>query len=251
MPQPFPLSHRYDLALSSPLSSPLSPEPNSALNIALFGTSADPPTVGHEFILRWLGKSYDHVAVWAADNPFKAHQASLPQRLEMLALVIAPLQPQVQLYPDLSHLRTFHTLEAAVQRWPQAEFTLVVGSDLVPQLPSWFEIKRLLQMTRLLVIPRPDSALRPADLERCQALGAQISVADLVGLPVSSTAYRHERSPQTLPVGVQDYIQHWQLYGNSLHFTPATPYPLRLESDLRSEHLLHPSQSPTAFAAHE
>ena len=44
------------------------------MRIALFGTSADPPTAGHQKILRWLSEGYDRVAVWAADNPFKCHQ---------------------------------------------------------------------------------------------------------------------------------------------------------------------------------
>lgn len=52
------------------------PQPAS-MNIALFGTSADPPTRGHGKILTWLAQHYDQVAVWAADNPFKQHQASL------------------------------------------------------------------------------------------------------------------------------------------------------------------------------
>ncbi|MGL5832760.1 MAG: nicotinate-nucleotide adenylyltransferase, partial [Waterburya sp.] len=31
--------------------------------IALFGTSADPPTIGHQTILQWLSQHYDHVVV--------------------------------------------------------------------------------------------------------------------------------------------------------------------------------------------
>ncbi|MEM6592470.1 MAG: nicotinic acid mononucleotide adenylyltransferase, partial [Cyanobacteria bacterium P01_C01_bin.73] len=37
--------------------------------IALFGTSADPPHQGHQAILTWLARRFNHVAVWAADNP--------------------------------------------------------------------------------------------------------------------------------------------------------------------------------------
>ena len=31
------------------------------VNIALFGTSADPPTSAHQAILNWLAAHYDHV----------------------------------------------------------------------------------------------------------------------------------------------------------------------------------------------
>ena len=47
------------------------------MRVALFGTSADPPTSGHQKILSWLSERYDWVAIWAADNPFKSHQTSL------------------------------------------------------------------------------------------------------------------------------------------------------------------------------
>ncbi|MGL4880174.1 MAG: adenylyltransferase/cytidyltransferase family protein, partial [Waterburya sp.] len=59
--------------------------------IALFGTSADPPTIGHQTILQWLSKHYDRVVVWASDNPFKEHKTPLVDRTEMLKLTIADL----------------------------------------------------------------------------------------------------------------------------------------------------------------
>ncbi|MGB3262812.1 MAG: adenylyltransferase/cytidyltransferase family protein, partial [Microcoleus sp.] len=52
--------------------------------IALFGTSADPPTAGHKTILSWLSQHFDWVAVWASDNPFKSHSTSLEHRSAML-----------------------------------------------------------------------------------------------------------------------------------------------------------------------
>jgi nicotinate-nucleotide adenylyltransferase len=37
------------------------------MKVALFGTSADPPTAGHQAIIRWLSEHFDHVAVWAGE----------------------------------------------------------------------------------------------------------------------------------------------------------------------------------------
>jgi cytidyltransferase-related domain len=56
--------------------------------IALFGTSADPPTSGHQAILFWLSQRFDKVVVWASDNPFKNHQTLLEHRMAMLSLLI-------------------------------------------------------------------------------------------------------------------------------------------------------------------
>lgn len=185
------------------------------MHIALFGTSADPPTAGHQAILKWLSYHFDVVAVWASDNPFKAHQTPLVHRMAMLQLLIDDIQPprhNVQLYPDLSHPRTWHTLETAKRRWVDADFTCVIGSDLLSQLPSWYRSTELLQQVTLLVIPRPGYQLQPATLAELRHGGAQVAIADITGLDTSSTAYRECRDPHALTRPIEDYIQREQLY---------------------------------------
>ena len=46
-------------------------------SIALFGTSADPPTLGHEALLSELTKIFPKVITWASDNPDKKNQLPL------------------------------------------------------------------------------------------------------------------------------------------------------------------------------
>ncbi len=59
--------------------------------IALFGTSADPPTRGHQALLEGLLQHFPRVATWASDNPMKQHGAPLAQRAALLgALVQGP-----------------------------------------------------------------------------------------------------------------------------------------------------------------
>ena len=43
-------------------------------SIALFGTSADPPTIGHEKILEELSKIYAHTICYVSNNPKKKHK---------------------------------------------------------------------------------------------------------------------------------------------------------------------------------
>ena len=45
--------------------------------IALFGTSADPPTIGHEKILEELSNIYSCVVTYASDNPKKKHKENI------------------------------------------------------------------------------------------------------------------------------------------------------------------------------
>ncbi|MEO0688601.1 MAG: nicotinate-nucleotide adenylyltransferase [Cyanobacteria bacterium J06649_11] len=186
------------------------------MKIALFGTSADPPTSGHQAVLIWLSHNYDYVAVRAANNPFKSHQTSLENRVEMLGLLIADINPprqNVKLEQNLSHLRTISTVENAKQRWNRdTEFVVVIGSDLLGQFQRWYRIEDLLQEAEILVIPRPGYTIEKSRLEKIRDKGGRISVANLTGLDVSSTAYREHGDPQTLTPSVAAYINQKHLY---------------------------------------
>ncbi len=184
--------------------------------IALFGTSADPPTTGHLTILRWLSQHFDDVAVWASDNPFKSHQTALEHRTAMLRLLIHELdfpKQNVQVYPELSSPRSLITVERSQQRWSESAFTLVVGADLVNQLPKWFRVEELLKQVKLLVVPRPGYSLVGQDLNRLRQMGADVTIADLSAPDVSSTAYREQGETESVTPPIQDYIDREQLYG--------------------------------------
>ena len=186
------------------------------MKIALFGTSADPPTAGHQAVLVWLSHHYDLVAVWAANNPFKSHQTPLENRVEMLRLLIAdvsPLRQNIQLEQELSHLRTVTTVENAKQRWGKdTEFVVIIGSDLLDQFQRWYRIEDLLQEAEVLVIPRPGYTIDESTLLHIRKLGGEIAVANLTGLDVSSTAYREHGDTQALTPSVAAYINQKHLY---------------------------------------
>ncbi|MGF1496794.1 MAG: nicotinate-nucleotide adenylyltransferase [Elainellaceae cyanobacterium] len=183
--------------------------------IALFGTSADPPTAAHQQILKWLSYRYDRVLVWASDNPFKIHQTPLEHRATMLRLLISdlnPPRPDVMLDQELSSPRALVTVQMARQQFPQADFTLVVGSDLIAQLPNWYRVDTLLQQVRLLVVPRPGHPLGADNLGTLRQMGADVAIAEITGLPVSSTAYREAGDITGITPPVEAYIHREQLY---------------------------------------
>ncbi|YAF98669.1 MAG: nicotinate-nucleotide adenylyltransferase [Nodularia sp. CChRGM 3473] len=186
------------------------------MRVALFGTSADPPTAGHQKILRWLSEHYDLVAVWAADNPFKSHQTPLAHRATMLRLLITDIDAarhNIALEQDLSSFRTLETVEKAKSRWGEdTEFTLVIGSDLLNQLPQWYRVADLLQQVQLLIVPRPGYAINEPSLEAVQNLGGKIAIASLTGIDVSSTAYREHGDTQALTPPIVAYIHQEHLY---------------------------------------
>lgn len=182
------------------------------MNVALFGTSADPPTTGHLEILRWLSGQFDRVCVWAADNPFKLHQTPLAYRTTMLQILVGELNcPNVQVYPELSHPRTIVTVDRVQVQFPTANLTLVVGSDVARQLSKWYRVSELLQHVNVLVIPRSGYSFE-AETDGLTALGARVAIAPATVPEVSSTAYRDRCDSSSVTPAIQAYIDREQLY---------------------------------------
>lgn len=181
--------------------------------IALFGTSADPPTVAHRSILIHLTENYDQVGVWASDNPFKKHSSSLEHRLAMLKLLIDDINhPHLHFDEKLSDRRSLITLKKAQSQWGvNADYTLVIGSDLIPQIHKWYHIRELLSQTKLYIFPRPHYPLKPSHLQELDSLGGDYIISNIQPPAVSSTEYRQGKKDTIIPA-IQNYIQTHHLY---------------------------------------
>ena len=132
--------------------------------------------------------------------------------LQLLIDDIDPPRENIRLYPELSHPRTLYTLEVAAQIWQNAKFTLVIGSDLVAQLPNWYRSDELLARVNLLVIPRPGYAIQEPALQAIRRRGGRVAIADLTGPDTSSTAYREHKEIDGITPPVEAYIHREQLY---------------------------------------
>ncbi len=186
------------------------------MEIAIFGTSADPPTISHQSILAYLARHYDLVSVYASDNPFKSHASSLFHRQQMLDLLVKDLHhhyPQVYHTPEVSDRRSIHTLAKARQKWGENHnFTLVIGSDLATQILQWYQAEKLLSQVKILVIPREDYPLTQANMEQINLYSPEVAIASCSIPPYSSTNYRENHHNSTLPSIIRDYIRKYSLY---------------------------------------
>ncbi len=190
---------------------------NKPTRVALFGTSADPPHVGHQSILNWLAHEFDQVAVWAAENPFKANQSPLSDRAEMLRLLIATLPDagRIGVYQSLSDRYSIHSIARARQIWPNATFSLVVGADLVSQLPQWYKATEIFDQVEILVFPRPGYTIQGPALYALQQQ-AKVTIAQPPQqYNIASSRYRTaecNQVPDDLPPVIRDYISEHHLY---------------------------------------
>lgn len=187
--------------------------------IALFGTSADPPTVGHQTILSWLTQHYDRVVVWASDNPFKEHQTPLSDRTQMLRLAIEELNSpdNISLHPELSHRYTLITVKRAREKWgDKAEYSLIIGSDILPQIASWYHSAELLKLVKLLIVPRLGYSIKRQDLASLKKAGGEFAIATLNAPKASSSTYRLQKDRSLIADSVRDYIRQKNLYNSAV-----------------------------------
>ena len=182
--------------------------------IALLGTSADPPTLGHQSLLVGLLDHFQRVATWASNNPMKRHDACLELRSELLqALVMAIDNPRLSIDQTLSSLYTINTLERASHLWPDDELCFVVGSDLATQIPHWKQSELWLKRCRLGVVPRKGWPLEPEYLDRLRHLGAQITILPLQIPETASSSIRKTSAADQIPKPLWPLLLEHNLYG--------------------------------------
>ncbi len=178
---------------------------------AIFGGSFDPPHVGHVMAATWVRSATDVdavVVVPALEHPFGKPLAPFPHRRRMAELAFAPLT-RVMVSDIEARLGgasyTVRTLEALLARHPGVTLRLVIGSDLVEQVPRWREGHRVPELAPLLVVGRG---------------GHDDGERELVMPEVSSTAIRDRlregKSVEGLvPRAVIDYLARYPLYSRA------------------------------------
>ena len=182
--------------------------------IALFGTSADPPTRGHQALLEELLLLYPRVATWASDNPKKQHGAPLDLRAQLLQALVKQIQdPRLEQIQELSDPFTIRTLQRAGQRWPDAELVFVVGSDLASQIPSWKQTDQWLPHCRLAIAPRQGWPLTGVAIQQLKQLGARLDQLVLSVPASASSALRERPRKDQLPESVWPLLIEHNLYG--------------------------------------
>jgi len=186
------------------------------VKIALFGGSFDPPHLAHQLACLLLLEGEDFERVWMLPTYWHAFGKQLSPfaaRVEMCTLCARPFGGRVvvceierELFGDKPN-RTFDTLEHLSVHAPEAEFTIVVGSDLLPELPQWWNFEALRARAPFLVLRRPghpaaDPAWRTSGLDLPDISSTEVRRRAAAGLPLTGL----------VPASVADYIRAQGLY---------------------------------------
>ncbi|WP_017295766.1 nicotinate-nucleotide adenylyltransferase [Geminocystis herdmanii] len=184
--------------------------------VALFGTSADPPTIAHKSILCYLSQNYDLVGVYASDNPFKSHGCALLDRTKMLELLIQDIKlSNIVNCQDISDRRTINTVVKAREKWGEdIDLTMVIGGDLAQQIFTWYEAEKLWRQVKVLLIPREGYRIEQETIDHIISRSLGCSIAPCEIPPFSSTDYRYNHDSAVLTDKVKSYIHKNRLYLN-------------------------------------
>jgi len=141
------------------------------MRIGIFGGTFDPIHLGHLVIAEQSREQAGLDQVWfvpSARPPNKLDReiTSFDKRAEMVQLAIAG-NPAFELNeiekdrPGPSF--TADTLADLHRHHPQTEFHLILGSDCLPEFPSWHEPARIVSLAKLVVATRPGWPLCSAE----------------------------------------------------------------------------------------
>lgn len=200
------------------------------MRIGIFGGTFDPVHMGHLIIAEQCRDQAALDQVWFLPSAHPPHKSDrgvtrFEQRCEMVELAIAghPSFRVERVEKDLPPPSyTAETLAELRRRQPGDDFFLLMGSDGLPDLPGWYEPKRVVEQAGLVVVPRPGVMLWTAE-RLSKALGLELGAVRLqfVACPMIEIASRELRRAMSdgmsvrylVPRAVEEYIRDRKLYG--------------------------------------
>jgi len=142
------------------------------LKIGLFFGSFNPIHVGHLIIASTIYEYSDLNEVWfvvSPQNPHKRDSKSLIHEFDRLDMVELAIEDQPNFKAVDIEFRmpkpnyTIDTLTYLHEKFPDHEFSLIIGEDNLTSFPSWKNYQLILDHYGLLVYPRPNS--RESDIK--------------------------------------------------------------------------------------
>jgi nicotinate-nucleotide adenylyltransferase len=194
------------------------------MKVGIFGGTFDPIHFGHLLLAEQAREAASLHEIWfipAGEPPHKQGKPLTPaaERKKMVELAVEG-HPQFKVNP-IELMRsgpsyTVDTIKELKKQNPHVEFFLLVGADMVKNLPKWYKIKEIIQNVHVIGLGRPgvDHDALPEYIEE-----RLMWIPDAVETNISSSIIRKRlmlnRSVRYLvPDSVYKYIKEQGLYGS-------------------------------------
>jgi len=182
--------------------------------IALFGTSADPPTIGHKKILEELSKMYSSIVTYASNNPKKRHTENIFYRNLLLKTLIKDINnPRIIFNQDISSPWAIESIEECKKIYAYNDIDFVIGSDLIKEIFSWKNIDKIINEVRLLIIKREGYPIESNTLRMLENNKVIFEISSLNIPNISSSMIKLNNNYSDLPKSLIDIVKKNNLYG--------------------------------------
>jgi len=182
-------------------------------SIAIFGTSADPPTIGHKKILEELSKIYACTISYVSNNPNKIHKEDISIRSHLLKTLIEDLEnPKILFNQSVSSQWAVESIKKCKEIYEFNNLDFVIGSDLIKDIFSWKNFDKIILEVSFFIILREGYPVESNTLKMLEKYKVKFKLSTIKIPETSSSNFRLNFNCSTLPASLIDIVKNNNLY---------------------------------------
>ena len=185
-------------------------------SIALFGTSADPPTIGHKKILEELSKIYAFTISYVSNNPNKKHKEDIAIRSHLLKTLIKDLDnPKILFNQRVSSQWAEESIKKCKEIYEFNNLDFVIGSDLIKDIFYWKNFDKIVEEVSFFIILREEYPVESSTLKMLETYKVKFKISTIKIPNISSSKFRLNFNYSNLPKSLIDIVKKNNLYVSS------------------------------------
>ena len=182
-------------------------------SIALFGTSADPPTIGHKKILEELSKIYALTISYVSNNPQKKHIEDISIRSHLLKTLIDDLDnPKILFNQKISSQWAVESIKKCKEIYKFNNLDFVIGSDLIKDIFYWKNFDKIILEVSFFIILREGYPIESNTLKMLETYRVKFKISTIKTPNISSSKFRLNFNYSNLPASLIDFVKKNNLY---------------------------------------
>ena len=180
---------------------------------ALFGTSADPPTIGHEKILEELSKIYAFTICYVSNNPNKKHKEDISIRSQLLKTLIEDLDnPQILFNQSVTSQWAVESIKKCKKIYKLNNLDFVIGSDLIQDIFYWKNFDKITQEVSFFIILREGYPIQSNTLKMLETYNVEFKISSIKIPKISSSKFRSNFNYSNLPTSLINFVKENNFY---------------------------------------
>mgnify|MGYP001388329208 FL=1 len=182
-------------------------------SIALFGTSADPPTIGHKKILEGLSKIYAFTISYVSNNPNKTHKEDISIRSHLLKTLIDDLDnPKILFNQRISSKWAIESIKHCKKIYEFNNLDFVIGSDLINDIFCWKNFDKINKEVSFFIVKREGYPIESSTLKMLDTYKVKFKISNIKIPNISSSKLRSNFNYSNLPTSLIDIVKKNNLY---------------------------------------